>query len=209
MTRRATRRHGPLLAAPVLVLAVLTACSSGSSGPSSVTSGSSSGGASASASSAGAVTGGSPAVGGDGTPVPAATAPLAPVRTAGDARGNRVEFAPVSLHREGDLLALDLDVHNVTPAGRGDGDYNIAFVFMGTSAAFDNVSLVDTKNRKRHLVVDDSKGSCLCTSFFGGLTVPRGGRVALAAYFAAPPPDVTAMDVVLGKQGTFPAVRIG
>ena len=117
-------------------------------------------------------------------------------------------FAPVALHRQGAFVVLEVQVRNTTPAGVGDDSYNFPSLFMTNSASFTAVSLVDGTNHKRHTVVTDNKDRCLCTSFFGGLPIPRGGSAVLTAYFAAPPAGVTAMDVVLDKRGSFPAIPV-
>jgi hypothetical protein len=141
-------------------------------------------------------------------PVPATLTPLVGEQTRTDTLGNVVEFAPVTLRRTGRLLLLEVAGRNVTPVGSGLSVANLPGFMIASSASFSDVSLVDSKHGKRYLVVRDSQGSCLCTDFVGGLGVPRGAVGVLDAYFAAPPADVTTVDVVVNKVGTFSAVPV-
>lgn len=63
------------------------------------------------------------------------------------------------------------------------------------------VKLVDVDNGKEHLVLRNSEGSCLCTSFQD--SGADEGRYPHSAQFAAPPEDVDSMTV---QVPLFPAV---
>jgi hypothetical protein len=63
------------------------------------------------------------------------------------------------------------------------------------------VTLVDQVNRKRHLVLRDSEGACLCTRFEG--YVDANLRYPQSAQFPAPPDDVDRMTVQVPG---FPAI---
>ena len=63
------------------------------------------------------------------------------------------------------------------------------------------VTLVDQVNRKRHLVLRDTDGACLCTRFEG--YVDANLRYPHSAQFPAPPEDVEQMTV---QVPTFPAI---
>jgi hypothetical protein len=63
------------------------------------------------------------------------------------------------------------------------------------------VTLVDHVNRKRHLVLRDSTGRCLCTDFGG--SAEGSTRHMHSAQFPAPPEDVDTMTV---QVPLFPAV---
>jgi hypothetical protein len=63
------------------------------------------------------------------------------------------------------------------------------------------VTLVDTTNNQRHLVLRDTSESCLCTSFDSAYAPP--GRYNHSAQFPAPPEGVTTMTVQVPN---FPAV---
>jgi hypothetical protein len=165
------------------------------------------------AASSGAATGGRTASASDaGRPAASAfpggvPAPLAPARTASEGNGNKYSVAPVTLRRQGQLLLLELDVK--VENSRDQDGANLAYMFTsGTSVSFQSVSLVDPAHAKRYAVAKDSSDHCLCTSFFGGMTVRAGQTGVLNAYFAAPPSDVTALDVVVNKVGTFAAVPV-
>jgi hypothetical protein len=68
-------------------------------------------------------------------------------------------------------------------------------------SSMSGVTLVDQDNRKRHLVLRDSEGACLCTSF--GEAVSAAARFPHSAQFPAPPDDVTQMTV---QVPSFPAI---
>lgn len=71
----------------------------------------------------------------------------------------------------------------------------------------DGVFLIDTKNAKKHLVAQDSEGKCVC-SRIGGLFLKTDDSALLSATFAAPPPDVRAMDVHIPVVGTLANVPL-
>jgi hypothetical protein len=72
----------------------------------------------------------------------------------------------------------------------------------------DGISLVDSKNRKRYLVGRDANGHCVCDSNLSNAFANEDAPVILSATFAAPPPDVRAMDVVVPKFATFKDVPV-
>jgi hypothetical protein len=124
-------------------------------------------------------------------------------RTVQDRSGLPITVTPVTLRREGKLVLLEL-------AARNDGDRqaNLPDTVRNTEIVFDGVSLVDPDAAKRYLVARDDKGGCLCTSFFGGLTVNPGATGLLRAYFAAPPPEVSTVTVEVSNVGAFPDVPV-
>jgi hypothetical protein len=93
---------------------------------------------------------------------------------------------------------------------RNDSDRraNLPDTVRNTSIVFDGVSLVDPDAAKRYLVARDDKGACLCTSFFGGLTVNPGATGLLRAYFTAPPPEVSTVTVEVSNVGAFSDVPV-
>ncbi len=142
---------------------------------------------------------------------PAASAPpAAPVtgivagRTIDDSDGRKITVTPVTLKRQGKLTLLEVAARNEDPAERA----NIADSLRGSGATFDEVTLVDPANGKRYIVARDSENRCLCTSFVGGVTVQPGGTAILGAYFAAPPENVTSLNVTMPGAGTFTGVPV-
>ncbi|WP_378784632.1 hypothetical protein ACFMQL_04185 [Nonomuraea fastidiosa] len=71
----------------------------------------------------------------------------------------------------------------------------------------DGVFLVDVKNAKKHLVAVDSEGKCVC-SRIQALFLKKDDTAVLSATFAAPPPDVTTVDVHIPNVGTLSDVPI-
>ncbi|MBQ0982874.1 hypothetical protein, partial [Micromonospora sp. M61] len=103
------------------------------------------------------------------------------------------------------------------PAG-SPGRWQIASAFQGetVSLAFSGVTLVDRKNRKRHLVAragdSDAKPgqvTYLASSGLASVFVTPGQSVDLYAMFGAPPDDVTAVDVVIPRVPVFENVPLG
>lgn len=69
------------------------------------------------------------------------------------------------------------------------------------------VSLLDAKNLRRYVPVMDSEGQTLATDEVGASAI--NNDVVTARYtFAAPPADVSEVDVVVGNWPPFPAVPI-
>jgi hypothetical protein len=124
-------------------------------------------------------------------------------RTVQDKDGLAITLTPVTLRREGKLVLLELTARNDS-----DRQVNLPDTVRNTSIVFDGVSLVDPDAAKRYLVARDDKGGCLCTSFFGGLTVSPGATGLLRAYFAAPPPEVRTVTVEVSNVGAFPDVLV-
>lgn len=97
-----------------------------------------------------------------------------------------------------DLFAAPEDQFNATGGGVGLHDPRRTQV--------SGVTLVDRVNGNRHLVLRDSKGSCLCTRFDGMLG--EGERAIHSAQFPAPPDDVETMTVVVPQFPSVDAVPI-
>ncbi|MER5656969.1 MULTISPECIES: hypothetical protein [unclassified Streptomyces] len=58
-------------------------------------------------------------------------------------------------------------------------------------------NLVDTKGKKKYLILRDTSGRCLCTQFTGG--VRQGATAQWFAQFPAPPADTTSVDFQVGS----------
>ncbi|MFF7141534.1 MULTISPECIES: hypothetical protein [Streptomyces] len=64
-------------------------------------------------------------------------------------------------------------------------------------ASLAGASLVDSKGKKKYLVLRDTQGRCLCTKFDGG-GVDAGKTTDWFAQFPAPPQDTTTVDFQVG-----------
>ncbi|MBW8701181.1 hypothetical protein MBT84_16380 [Streptomyces sp. MBT84] len=64
-------------------------------------------------------------------------------------------------------------------------------------ASLAGASLVDSKGKKKYLVLRDTQGRCLCTKFNGG-GVDAGKSADWFAQFPAPPEDTTQVDFAVG-----------
>lgn len=125
--------------------------------------------------------------------------------------GNQVRIALTSLAREGELATLNFRAtalstrHTAWQVGGFFGDLKGS---GGSSLAANGLYLIDTKNKKKHLVAADAGGGCVCSTNLSATFVRAGQSVVLSATFAAPPPDVTAVDVFVPNVGTFRNVPI-
>jgi hypothetical protein len=67
----------------------------------------------------------------------------------------------------------------------------------GNGASLAGASLIDSKGKKKYLVLRDTSGRCLCTQFTGG--VRQGATADWFAQFPAPPADTTNVDFQVGS----------
>lgn len=74
--------------------------------------------------------------------------------------------------------------------------------------AADGLQLVDGVNSKVHLVASTGQGECLCSRELQGVFLAVDAPVLFSATFAAPPPDVTSVDVRVPGFGTVPRVAL-
>ena len=77
-----------------------------------------------------------------------------------------------------------------------------------TGDAADGLQLVDGKNAKLYLVASDGQGRCLCSRNLSNLFLDYGNPVPLSASFAAPPADITAVQVRIPGFGTVKNVPV-
>ncbi|MFF1745525.1 hypothetical protein [Streptomyces mirabilis] len=68
----------------------------------------------------------------------------------------------------------------------------------GNGASLAGASLIDSKGKKKYLVLRDTQGRCLCTKFDGG-GVEAGQSADWFAQFPAPPADTTNVDFQVGS----------
>ncbi len=147
----------------------------------------------------------------DATSTPStAGAPDQPLATVeGDADFGSLEV--LDLRRDGDAVTVEFaitatdttTVNNLFAAEQdrfapSDEDAGAEQVRRSVSG----VTLIDRANDNRHLVLRDSTGRCLCTSF-PEHNVTEGERYRLSAQFPAPPEDVAEMTVEVPQ---FPSV---
>jgi hypothetical protein len=90
------------------------------------------------------------------------------------------------------------DLFSDGDATTGDGN---------SSTSVDGVRLVDSARRKVYLAASDGKGKCLCTRDMRGDLEP-GHTYTFYATYAAPPAEVTAIDVAFPQFGTVSRVPV-
>ncbi|GEM_PF-5892316 len=76
----------------------------------------------------------------------------------------------------------------------------------GVAAPATRVYLLDNVNRKRYLVIHDERGRAICSE--GRLLLAAGAESACWSRFAAPPPDVKTVSVVIPGAVPFENVPI-
>lgn len=124
-------------------------------------------------------------------------APFAPDAT--------VEVAVHGLNRRGRLLDLVFSLTPRVPGGDQSDQRINPYRILGRQSL--NVTLIDTVNLKRHLVVKDSRGRELKPDDVWTNTL-IGRQLVLTYTFAAPPEDVTKMDVHIANWPPFTDVPV-
>lgn len=117
------------------------------------------------------------------------------------ARNAKVDIGIVNLKVTGRLLQLDLAV---TPRVAGEDDVTM-FALNGKQNV--DVALIDTVNLRRYTVVRDDGGQALGPDQIL-FSLKNEQPNALTYMFAAPPPDVRAVDVLIGRWPAFRNVPI-
>lgn len=132
-------------------------------------------------------------------------------RTSGDA-GAKLELSVYPITRSGELAVLNFTVS--LPASAEDS-YNLSDVFGdsngdagdASSWTVDGVQLTDPANGKLYLVASDGNGNCVCSNLLGQAITPGDTRTFTATY-AAPPTDVTSVNVSFPIFGTVTDVPV-
>lgn len=136
-----------------------------------------------------------------------------PVATRTSAIGGKKAVLTVyPVLRDGTTSHMNFTIAGVTAGDRvqvasslSDGNYK-AIDFNGDAA--DGIQLVDGKNSKLYLVASDGAGQCLCSHDLSGVFLQPGAPVVFSATFAAPPADVSAVDVRIPTFGTVKSVPV-
>ncbi|WP_055483853.1 hypothetical protein [Sphaerimonospora mesophila] len=146
---------------------------------------------------------GSTAAGGDAAaPTPALAEATFP---APFAKGATVDVALHGLKRRGQLLDLTFSLTPHAPDGSGAREKLSPYRILGQNSF--NVTLIDTVNVKRHVVVEDSEGKTLKPDdVFTTILLDQQGMLTYT--FAAPPADVTRMDVHIANWTPFHDVPV-
>jgi hypothetical protein len=125
--------------------------------------------------------------------------------------GNKIQMTLYPVLRDGTTSHVNLSLK--VPAGTervqlaallSDGNDDAGD--KGVWAA-DGIQIIDGKNSKLYLVASDGQGQCLCSRYLVGVfadTTP----LLISATFAAPPADVTKVDVRIPAFGTVTNVPV-
>jgi hypothetical protein len=126
-------------------------------------------------------------------PMGSADSALAGVSAESSTPGYRVEA--VELKRDGSGgITLTLNIHNDSDK-KGDLSCELRADKGETCKQISGVYLIDVVNKKRHLVMRDADGKCICTDTLGN--VPLNNSVTVWAKFPEPPSEVGKMTVIV------------
>lgn len=133
-------------------------------------------------------------------------------------KGGTVTVGFQSLQVRGQLAVLSLTWTPNVPGSADTDTWNIGQMTSGDNVAGGNIDLVDTQNLKRYVIVKDSSGNRLGSSGngVGGYAEPpnagqsaKSGQTITATYtYAAPPPNVSSIDVYGDEHALFTNVPI-
>lgn len=189
---------------PVLLLATLASCARKETSPSPEPS------AAASAASAPVVTASTPVPAAPTLATPAAPAapPPAGIATAdGETPGVTATIRELK-RSSGGTVSLKLVITNGSDKNVATG---YSFVEPGNDVrdfnSIGGVHLIDPVGKKKYFVARDSEGKCVCSQ--GIKDIPPGASVNVWAKFAAPPPEVQKVSVIVPHFSPMDDVAIG
>ncbi|GAA1767938.1 hypothetical protein [Nostocoides vanveenii] len=165
------------------------------------------------------------ALGSTSPPAPAALPAI------GTRRGSAIDNATVdvtlnSVVADGAVMTVTWTVRNAGQQPWRIGDYFYAgYYFDSTVKATgvaidyveglarsdgqaDGVYVLDRVNARRYLTGRDKDARCACSSGLGLANLEPGGEAVLEAQYKAPPADVTTVDVVIPRVGSFRDVPV-
>ncbi|MFI6817836.1 hypothetical protein ACIBG7_35965 [Nonomuraea sp. NPDC050328] len=143
------------------------------------------------------------------TPTPLPSDQVLASRTAAADQHYKLKIDLLAADREGRLVTVNYAV-TVTEHDRAFG-WTVGDAFSAVPSDTpdaDGLYLVDKKNAKKHLVAKDVQGACACTANTESVAINTGQKVVFTASFAAPPEDVTKVDVYIPLAGTFADVPL-
>jgi hypothetical protein len=126
--------------------------------------------------------------------------------------GVKVTLQLYPLQRDGSVSHLNLTLS--APATGTEGQVTQLLSDSNPKAgdsesdAADGIQVVDGKNSKLYLVASDGNGTCLCSRNLGRTFLTDDLPVLVTATFAAPPADVSTVDVVVPSFGTVKGVPV-
>jgi hypothetical protein len=128
-----------------------------------------------------------------------------------------VKLEITHLERSGQTVSLSFrltaetvfapDVGNTFDDGETEPIDNSGSEENGSSV--DGVYLLDRAHAQKYLVARDPDGRCICDVGIEDTDVSQEHPITLSATYGAPPPAVTAVDVVVPHFGTFANVPLG
>jgi hypothetical protein len=122
-----------------------------------------------------------------------------------------IRFDLLSLRRTGNLSVLRFTATNTTPGTVEDTDKEwLVLSDLGSGSgeySVNGVYLVDPAHSKKYPTATDSADDCVCSSTQGVDIVPTQTS-EFSATFAAPPADVTTVDVYVPGAGTVENVPV-
>ena len=146
---------------------------------------------------------------------PAEAEPI--VEALGSIDGGRARFLVTELRRSGPTVILNARLELVDPTSErlqvgstfDDGDFQ-DLEDGGTEPGdvFDGVALIDPEGKKKYFVARDDTNRCVCSNELSAAFIREEAPVELTATLAAPPPDVSEVDLVVPRFGTLHDVAL-
>ena len=137
--------------------------------------------------------------------------PVVATRTS-SSDGAKLTIELYAISRTGNLSELNMTLRAEPTKGKfqvadtfGDKNYSSSD-FSGHTV--DGIQLVDGKHSKLYLVASDGDGTCLCSRGLSAVFLDSGEPLLLSATYAAPPADVTAVDVRVPNFGIITNVPV-
>lgn len=209
-------RFGQLLALVLLVLFAVTGCGLGLGPPadSSATESAPSDPAAPTDATTPSATEPPPATGSSGSGPPAGTnaddlGSVVATKTTADS-GATVTMRLYSVVRDGNLAHVRLTLG-------ADERYQVSGLLSDRNPeagdadndAADGIAMVDPGRSKMYLAASDGQGRCLCSRALFATLVETDAPRLITATFAAPPPEVTSIEVHMPAFGVFAGVPVG
>lgn len=113
-------------------------------------------------------------------------------------------LAVYPLVRDGQLATL---TYRLTVDALPEGKDNVfPHTLVGTNSWNDGTTLVDSTNNKVYLPARDVEGDCLCSDV--NRVMLAGETQTMTAVYAAPPEDISSVDLIVPTFGSVPGVPV-
>jgi hypothetical protein len=146
----------------------------------------------------------------EASPTPEEAASL--VEILGSVDGGRVRFILTQLERSGATVIVNARLELVGPSSErlqvastfDDGiQQELPDGSLEAQDNFDGVALIDPVGKKKYFVARDEDNRCVCSTELSAAFVREEAPIELTATLAAPPPEVTQVDLIVPRFETL------